>query len=408
MNNIVTNVMAWINTVTDGNEMLSATLLLVMSSIGTYILFRLPKQIYSAVVRQITITATVTDDMVSRHGYNKIINLIKDDILLQRTFRFTASRLSKMLLLPGFGNNMVRYQGKLMFCKVNQLISSGSEREKTELVMTVLRRNKHIFNTLLKEINPSDTPKDTISVFRSSQYDERNPWIFTSFITKTEKNKLLLNKDTLESVMGVYNRFVSTDCERLGIAKKKTIILHGKPGTSKTTTVRALAAMHGKEMYCLDLSTMSDSLLVAAFTSIKKGSIVVIEDIDTIASVLTREDSDMGYSSQITTVDSSRLTLAGILNAMDGIVALDDVMLIMTTNHLDRLDPALTRKGRTDAIIELKELNPETYVPYIESIYGDITLDIDKLKPIRTCDLFGAVEECGLDKTKLKNKLEHT
>jgi chaperone BCS1 len=44
----------------------------------------------------------------------------------------------------------------------------------------------------------------------------------------------------------------------------------------------------------------------------------------------------------------SRLTFSGLLNALDGVASSEGRILFMTTNYLDRLDPALVRPGRVD------------------------------------------------------------
>jgi len=44
----------------------------------------------------------------------------------------------------------------------------------------------------------------------------------------------------------------------------------------------------------------------------------------------------------------SSITLSGFLNALDGVVASEERIIFMTTNHPERLDPALIRPGRVD------------------------------------------------------------
>ena len=41
----------------------------------------------------------------------------------------------------------------------------------------------------------------------------------------------------------------------------------------------------------------------------------------------------------------NRLTFSGLLNAIDGVTSTEGRILFMTTNHVDRLDPALIRPG---------------------------------------------------------------
>lgn len=66
-----------------------------------------------------------------------------------------------------------------------------------------------------------------------------------------------------------------------------------------------------------------------------------------------------------------KLDLSGLLNVLDGVVDCPNRILIMTTNHPEKLDPALIRPGRIDKIIYLGYLQPpeakEVYLPYFRT-----------------------------------------
>jgi len=49
----------------------------------------------------------------------------------------------------------------------------------------------------------------------------------------------------------------------------------------------------------------------------------------------------------------SRLTMSGVLNALDGVAAQEGRLVFMTTNHVERLDAALIRPGRCDVKVEI-------------------------------------------------------
>jgi chaperone BCS1 len=52
--------------------------------------------------------------------------------------------------------------------------------------------------------------------------------------------------------------------------------------------------------------------------------------------------------------DGSTLSLSGLLNALDGVAAAEGRLLFATTNHIERLDPALSRPGRMDVWVDFK------------------------------------------------------
>ena len=54
----------------------------------------------------------------------------------------------------------------------------------------------------------------------------------------------------------------------------------------------------------------------------------------------------------------SSVTFSGFLNALDGVASGEERIIFMTTNHLDRLDPALIRPGRVDVLEHIDDANP--------------------------------------------------
>lgn len=103
------------------------------------------------------------------------------------------------------------------------------------------------------------------------------------------------------------------------------------------------------------------------------------------------------------------LTLDCVLNTIDGIMELHDIMLIFTTNHLEKIDPAFTRPGRIDYILKLENASVDTIKQMIAHKYKDADLSkhAEKLEQINgliispadvqiTCLKYGAdeIEEC--------------
>lgn len=126
---------------------------------------------------------------------------------------------------------------------------------------------------------------------------------------------------------------------RRGIPYRRGYLFHGPPGTGKSSLSFAIAGhLNVPVNICaLSGSNMSDEYFAELMQSIRKPSVLLLEDIDSAG--IDREDE---YSS------SSGVTLSGVLNALDGIAALDGCVVIMTTNTPDALDPALIRPGRID------------------------------------------------------------
>lgn len=135
-----------------------------------------------------------------------------------------------------------------------------------------------------------------------------------------------------------------------GIPYRRGLLLTGSPGTGKTSLVFALASHFSMRVYALNLGSIrSDTDLINAVTSVPENAILLIEDID--AAQHNRATKGDGES-------EPSVTMSGLLNAIDGVFSRDGRVLIMTTNHPEKLDVALKRPGRADRIEELQALEP--------------------------------------------------
>lgn len=70
------------------------------------------------------------------------------------------------------------------------------------------------------------------------------------------------------------------------------------------------------------------------------------------------------------------LTLECVLNTIDGIMELHNIMLIFTTNHLEKIDPAFTRPGRIDYILKLERASVSTIREMIQYKYRRENIDM--------------------------------
>lgn len=118
-------------------------------------------------------------------------------------------------------------------------------------------------------------------------------------------------------------------------------MLYGPPGSGKTSFIQALAGELGYNICLLNLAErgLTDDKLNHLLGLVPDRSIILLEDVDSAFSrrVQTTED---GFKSSV--------TFSGLLNALDGVASSEERIIFMTTNHYERLDPALIRPGRVD------------------------------------------------------------
>lgn len=120
---------------------------------------------------------------------------------------------------------------------------------------------------------------------------------------------------------------------------KKGYLLHGPPGTGKTSLVHVIASESLMDIYLLNLASpfMNDDQLKFLLQSIPSKSVILLEDIDAAWQQNTR----------------NQLTKSGILNALDGFGSYNGSILIMTSNHPELLEERLKRPGRIDLQIDI-------------------------------------------------------
>ncbi|ELQ76346.1 26S proteasome regulatory complex, ATPase RPT6 [Trachipleistophora hominis] len=147
--------------------------------------------------------------------------------------------------------------------------------------------------------------------------------------------------------------------ENLGITQPKGVLLYGPPGTGKTLLARAVAhhtdckfiRVSGTELvqkYIGEGSRLVRELFVMAREHAP--SIIFMDEIDSIGS--TRIEGGPGNS-------EVQRTMLELLNQLDGFENRSDIKVIMATNRIDILDPALLRTGRIDRKIEFPNPNAE-------------------------------------------------
>ncbi|KAK2630094.1 hypothetical protein QTJ16_000914 [Diplocarpon rosae] len=193
--------------------------------------------------------------------------------------------------------------------------------------------------------------------------------------------------------------------EEMGIKPPKGVILYGAPGTGKTMLAKAVAnqtsatflRIVGSELiqkYLGDGPRLVRQLFQVAAENAP--SIVFIDEIDAIGT--KRYESTSGGEKEI------QRTMLELLNQLDGFDDRGDVKVIMATNKIDTLDPALIRPGRIDRKILFE--NPDqitkrkifTLHTSKMSLNGDVDLEefISQKDDLSGADIKAICSEAGL------------
>ncbi|OMO84489.1 hypothetical protein COLO4_22009 [Corchorus olitorius] len=177
-------------------------------------------------------------------------------------------------------------------------------------------------------------------------------------------------------------------------AWKRGYLLYGPPGTGKSSLVAAIANYMSYNVYDLQFqSVRNDAELRRILTSTTNRSILLIEDIDCSTKVSEdrskakdekqKEGEDGRPINRPSPVDPG-VTLSGLLNFIDGLWSScgNERIIIFTTNHKEKLDPALLRPGRMDVHLHMGFCTPAGFRKLATTYLG-----------IKDGKLFGSIDE---------------
>ncbi len=176
---------------------------------------------------------------------------------------------------------------------------------------------------------------------------------------------------------------------RLGIPYHRGYLLHGPPGTGKTTLVQVVASQIGFGVsHLVANEELDDQRLALAFRSASRTHLVLLEDVDSLfprraagdgSSILAGEaatgaaaaDGDEAVGGRHhRRRRKSAITLSGVLNALDGVSAAEERIYFLTTNYYSRLDPAIVRPGRCDVSVLVDHANAAQIGTLFHKFYG--------------------------------------
>lgn len=277
---------------------------------------------------------------------------------------------TEFTLIPGPGKHIIRYRNA--FLVVNRLRETRSMNHNTgipweTITLTTLYSQRNIFEDIFSEAHQL-----------AQQFSEGKTIVYQARATSWEKFGEPRRKRPLESVIldkGIKERILSDVKGFLGSAKwyydrgipyRRGYLLHGPPGSGKSSFIRALAGELDYNIAMLNLSErgLTDDRLNHLLTIIPRRTLVLLEDADAAFGNRRTQTDDDGYR-------GANVTFSGLLNALDGVASAEERIVFLTTNYVDRLDSALIRPGRVDMAVRLGEATRWQMAQMWNRFYGE-------------------------------------
>lgn len=257
---------------------------------------------------------------------------------------------------PSVGTHLMRY-GRT-WIRVERTRENRMLEPWETVQMTTIGKNRSLFSKMLDEARS----------MAMKEYSGKT-LMYTVIGTEWKKfghprlirplSSVVLDEGVSEHIVKDVKDFISSPSwyRQRGVPYRRGWLLYGPPGCGKTSFITALAGELQYSICVLNLSdrAMSDDRLQHRLADAPENSIILLEDIDAafVSREIKEKSLDPVEAEKLKINESAyqglnRLTFSGLLNAIDGVTSTEGRIVFMTTNYVDRLDPALIRPGRVD------------------------------------------------------------
>jgi hypothetical protein len=265
-------------------------------------------------------------------------------------------------LFFSYGYFFMRFKGHRIFLtKTNETMTNSIDPWKNvKQAITFYSFNKQAILDLTKHIE-DNYYNNTINYYFNSDGEIK---LLGKVVGKRFEN-IFLNDGLVDKIRTDVTRFCKSGdtYNKMGIKYKRTYLFYGPAGTGKSSLASAIANHTHRNILSINISKdMTDATLIKLVANRPEGSIILFEDIDCLFEELKRDEPKDKSDDKDNKI---KITLSCILNILDGAYTPNDVIFILTTNQIDKLDDAIKRDGRTDMLIKIDRPDDKTKQRYI-------------------------------------------
>jgi chaperone BCS1 len=312
--------------------------------------------------------------------------------------------------------------------------------EKRGFTLRIKKNHKHlILNSYLdyimekaSDIRRKNQDRLLYTNSRGGSLDSRgHPWESVPFKHPSTFDTLAMDPEKKKEIMEDLIDFANGQSfyHKTGRAWKRGYLLYGPPGTGKSSMIAAMANFLGYDIYDLELTEVhNNSELRKLLMKTSSKSIIVIEDIDCSINLSNRKKNKNNgsavSSSSVSVSVSSRsyydsgvgdlrggeengnsITLSGLLNFTDGLWSCcgSERIFVFTTNHIEKLDPALLRSGRMDMHIFMSYCSKQALKILLKNYLG-VDLDDSVLKELEEVIEMARMTPADISEVLIKNR----
>lgn len=408
VNEIQATLSGWLNSLSGGDSIAKGLITVWFLTTLTYFAKSVPAKILVFIKANAIISYSINKDGDSQTSalFTALESwFIKHNVLTLRNRAVTSFEDSNVEGF-GYGTNYVLCKGRFYKIIKTKSEKAGTSKIIESLAIHTLGRDPLFMSNIMEHCREDKNKRYYWLLF--PQWRSFNPW---HRVNELKPLPVISMNAKVKKEIDEKLKFFSENKQWYldnNIPYKLTILLYGPPGTGKTSIIRYIADYLKADLYDLKLEMLNSEVVNTAAAACRKGvpAVIAFEDFEPCAldrqhkyrvrqarqadenndeKGLLAENKDM-----VSLLDDqiSGFQLSSFLNVLQGINPLENVVLVLTTNHIEKVDEAAIRNGRVDVRFEIGPLGLPELRAYFQKVYKQpFPNSIEQIKPIKPCDM---------------------